>query len=99
MNFVLDEGIIDLNNNICSCLLEWLTCHQELFDNKIFSKSNNFIIKKSCHLDNNNEYHFTFSNKNHTFHGYVKKYFITIDGNIQLDKFKITRITALQIFY
>ena len=93
MNFILVEGVFDKNNKICSSLLKWCRKHQDLFVSK------EFIIKKGTHSDLNGEYHFTFSNNNKSYHAYVIRHLITINGTSYLDYLKITRITSLQIFY
>jgi hypothetical protein len=99
MQFVTAVGVIDYGNKMCSSLLDWCMSHPEMFEQKIMCREKDFVIKKGTHIDGNGEFHFTFSNNGRSFHAYTQKFLIVVNGKACFNKFKITRVTALEIFY
>ena len=99
MQFVTAVDVIDYGNKMCSSLLDWCMSHPEMFENKILCREENFVIKKGIHIDGTGQHHFTFSNNGRCFHAYTHKFLIVVNGKACFNKYKIIRVTGLEIFY
>jgi hypothetical protein len=99
MQFITAGDVYDSGFKMCASLLDWCMSHPEMFEHRILCREKNFVIIKGTHIDGNGEYHFTFSNNGRSFHAYTQKFLIVVNGKACFNKFKIIRVTALEIFY
>ena len=90
------SGVYDTGYRMVNSLIDFL-------NNKdytgIFDKTDFFTIKKPPHSDGNGHIHFTFSHRGRSYHAYIDQVVTVINGVPMATKFRIKRVTALEIIY